>query len=360
VTRAELAQQLWTDAQSSAHLQRRLRAAYRGRHDVLDALWWRAHPSTRSPSGQPDPASTLPEALAEVYSRHSTTEPLLEFLDPVSNHMVRATEADRVLRTLTLDLARDAAALDEFFTEFEESAKTEPFAQNGASEKNRLAVARDGAALASTAFLRRRHPGFVRAAVQQRGTAYFVVAGAVVGAAATAVFIGIAHDLTGGPSPTTSGTASGMTSGPVADTPSPSPNADPNHGARGAVAPADPFQIFTERSEYETGIDPLLGSGFVPLDIRRLPDAGAASAGFRMFAAQRADGDYCLILQHPDNTIGVVCATPETITRRGLRLEAIVIPDAPGDTYPQPFEPVDVSIVWDRSGEFTTQFEPRF
>jgi hypothetical protein len=320
VSRAELAHQLWTDAQSNAHLQRRLRAAYRGRHDVLDALWWRAHPSTRSPNGQSDPASTLPEALAEVYSRRSSTEPLLEFLDPVSNHMVRATEADRVLRTLTVDLSRDAAALDATLDEFEEPAESKPTSERG---KFAQAMAR-----------------------HRRGVAYSLVAGFVVGATATGLSIGAARDL--------AGSLSSATPGAAAETPSPSPSGPP------LARPADPFRIFTERTESVAGIAPLLGAGYLPDSIRSLPDAGSASAGFGMFAAQRADGAYCLILRHPDNDIDAACATPDTIVRRGLRLEAIVVTDAPGDVYPQPFAPVSVTILWDRSGVFTTQFEPRF
>lgn len=47
----------------------RVRSAYRGRHDVLDALWWAAHPLTTAPSGTQDPATGLAALQRAVFAR---------------------------------------------------------------------------------------------------------------------------------------------------------------------------------------------------------------------------------------------------------------------------------------------------
>lgn len=48
-----------------------LRDAYRGRHDVLDALWWAAHPLTDSARGLPDPAVEHRLLQRAAYARAS-------------------------------------------------------------------------------------------------------------------------------------------------------------------------------------------------------------------------------------------------------------------------------------------------
>jgi hypothetical protein len=125
VNRAEVAQRLWTDARADAHLLGRLRAAYRGHGEVVDALWWRANPLTHTPDCRPDPASELAPLVERVYSRpvdsdaRGGPEPLVEFVDPISMHVVTATESGRTLRTLTLRLGEDAKALDELLERFD-------------------------------------------------------------------------------------------------------------------------------------------------------------------------------------------------------------------------------------------------
>ena len=328
----ELAQRLWTDAQTNVHLRVRLRASYRGRHDVLDALWWRAHPSTRSPGGEPDPSTALPELMAEVYSRRGMSEPLIEFLDPVSDRMVRATASGQALRALTIDLTHDAAALDAVLEQF-----GQPNEHDGAGQTRRTR---------QTEQTGQDRP---RDRSGRRTAAKSTLAG-VAGALALTLTAFLA--------------LTGWNSGSLFPDLGPGVPGPAGSGSSGADATSavrdDPFQIFDTPAQYTTGVTHLLGPEFLPLTLRRIPNAAAAVTGLHMFAVQRTDGTYCLILQQPKDETDEACATREAIQQRGLRLQAIVVPEDPGSTYPQPFDPVNASIEWDRHGVFTAHFEPRF
>ncbi|MDY7555508.1 hypothetical protein [Cryobacterium sp. 10C3] len=105
-------------AQADAALHEVLRRGYPGRHDVLDALWWRAHPLTETPAGRPDPAAELPELQAAVYSRARSPE--------------SASEDEQRLAALQLALGRDTADLDALLGQYPTLeagalAKTGPF-----------------------------------------------------------------------------------------------------------------------------------------------------------------------------------------------------------------------------------------
>ena len=112
MTLKTVAGRLETAAETDPGLVIALRAAYRGRHDVQDALWWRAHPLSRSPGGHPDPLVGLGAEQAAVYSRSRIDGPLSEVADPDTGEPVTATLGEHRLRELTRLLAQDAAALD--------------------------------------------------------------------------------------------------------------------------------------------------------------------------------------------------------------------------------------------------------
>lgn len=88
-----------------------LRAAYSGRHDVLDALWWAAHPHTDSPRGIPDPAISLIDLQHAVFSRAAADSPLTEVLDPETGTTLRLRESELRLREAQRGLADDARQL---------------------------------------------------------------------------------------------------------------------------------------------------------------------------------------------------------------------------------------------------------
>jgi hypothetical protein len=88
-----------------------LRAAYRGRHDVLDALWWAAHPFTTSPRGVADPATGLRDLQRAVFSRAAANSPLVEAVHPETGVTVRVRESEHRLRQEQELLSNDAKHL---------------------------------------------------------------------------------------------------------------------------------------------------------------------------------------------------------------------------------------------------------
>ncbi|HEU4807751.1 MAG TPA: hypothetical protein VFT01_05775 [Homoserinimonas sp.] len=88
-----------------------LRAAYHGRHDVLDALWWAAHPLTDSPRGVADPARGLLELQRAVFSRAAADSPMVEVTDPETGAMRRLRESEHRLQEAERTISGDAQHL---------------------------------------------------------------------------------------------------------------------------------------------------------------------------------------------------------------------------------------------------------
>ncbi|MHA6667729.1 serine/threonine-protein kinase [Homoserinimonas sp. A447] len=98
-------------AESDPEFEAALQAAYIGRHDLLDALWWAAHPLTSSPRGVADPATGLPELQRAVFSRAATDSPLIEVVDPETGENARLRESEHRLRQEQRLLSEDAQHL---------------------------------------------------------------------------------------------------------------------------------------------------------------------------------------------------------------------------------------------------------
>ncbi len=62
------ADDLYVRAKEDPKFLHAVRDAYTGRHDVLDALWWTAHPTDAAPSGTPSPAVTLGDLKHRLFS----------------------------------------------------------------------------------------------------------------------------------------------------------------------------------------------------------------------------------------------------------------------------------------------------
>ena len=105
-----LAARLLDQATDDRSLRTRLRASYPGRHDVLDALWWRAHPLSTAPSGTPDPALELEPLRRAAYAR-STAAPV-RYTDTATGMSALVAPAELALRQAMGALEADAAALD--------------------------------------------------------------------------------------------------------------------------------------------------------------------------------------------------------------------------------------------------------
>lgn len=116
---ADVAERLLVRCDHDPEFEVRLRNAYDGRHDVLDALWWAAHPLTRTPHGAPDPAGELRELQRAAFSRSATESPiadLVDLVDPQTGTARRVTEAEHRLheaqQLLTADAHQLADAID--------------------------------------------------------------------------------------------------------------------------------------------------------------------------------------------------------------------------------------------------------
>ena len=101
------AERLLERAGDDPEFDARLRAAYQGRHDVLDALWWAAHPLTSTPRGTADPASELRELQRAAFSRSAAATPA-ETLEAER----RLHEAERALADDARHLAEAVAAVE--------------------------------------------------------------------------------------------------------------------------------------------------------------------------------------------------------------------------------------------------------
>jgi hypothetical protein len=93
----------------------RVREAYTGRHDVLDAVAWRLRPGMPGPSGAADPASALPALQALVYGRGAQALDAGERLglEASLGRLMAELEADSVALDAALEAARAATALAE-------------------------------------------------------------------------------------------------------------------------------------------------------------------------------------------------------------------------------------------------------
>lgn len=306
--RAATAETLWTDSQSDADLLADLRAAYRGRFDVLDALWWRAHPGVPTPGGVPDPAAELDTLSASVYSKGSTSEPIVDFIDPETNQPVRTTEDGRRLRLLTLQLAEDSAALDAAVQKLSEPRALRP------------ASAPSPAAQPST-------PGVPRRLTRRRAVAAGLAGAAVLGV----LGVGAATTIL-----------------------------NPTFGAgSGVAASPEVLQIFTDHDRYPVVITSDLGDRFNPASIRGVTPPGAEDAGYELYVAQNTDGDYCVVLQNLEGRLDTRCTSAVELASSGLRLDAVVIPPPSVLESSQPPTPFDVTVIWSTDGTFTAAFTPR-
>ncbi len=90
----------------------RLRELYTGRHDALDALWWRLHPRETSPRGVADPVIERDGLQRQAFSREGETAPTLEQRDVITGAAIRLTADEHRLRELDAHLSEDARALD--------------------------------------------------------------------------------------------------------------------------------------------------------------------------------------------------------------------------------------------------------
>ena len=341
-----LAGHLREAAQADAALHAVLRRDYPGRHDVLDALWWRAHPLTESPAGRPDPAAALPSLQAAVYSRARSAE--------------SAPEDEERLAALQQALDQDTADLE---TLLEQHATPE------------------AAALAKTAQLLSARAEKGPLSAPDRGT-FSALAGTVAGDA-TEIEVDAGPEAGAGPENAAprrlrglragalvlAGTAIGVLSllalqasglAGATDAPGGTVSTAGVSETAGPSASADDLLAIFDGPEFvpdETA--PALGGEYTAVHSLFGP---ALDAPYSVFAARLRDDQYCLILRNADLTGTSACTTLDELVGSGLHLNATVMgaldsadPLSASVTYDQL---IDVSVDWTSAGGMSSTSGP--
>lgn len=122
-------------AQSDPEFEAGLRSAYRGRHDVLDALWWAAYPLTDSPRGVSDPAAGLRELQRAAFSRAAAEAPAVEVVDSQTGERVRMRESEHQLHQAQRLLAKDAQHLADAIGAGEPAVEHQPAVPGSAQDE---------------------------------------------------------------------------------------------------------------------------------------------------------------------------------------------------------------------------------
>ncbi|TFD50188.1 hypothetical protein E3T55_09785 [Cryobacterium frigoriphilum] len=343
----ERTQALWDLLQTDAPQLAAVRASYHGppsgTGDVLDALWWRLHPLTRTPAGLLDPAADLPALQARVYARpvaQPLAEPLAEpfsaGLDPATGRTRHATAAQHELWQLEQRLAGDAAALDAILERMSRAASATSLstslsgsgAANGAATDtltDTVTVAPSGAGPAASAVVSTQAPVNMvgRFARRRRGLAVFVL-GAVVGA----VCAGLAATL-------------------MPEFAEPSAAGRGSSSATNDSATATALRIFSDPESWPDDTPPALGAEYDALTIRSVPGAVLPSHDYGVYVAHRVGGDVCIIVQQNHRSVETACTMPAVLADRGLGVRATVAADTP--------DAVFVTVAWQPDGSIVAE-----
>lgn len=116
------AERLLEQASGDPEFEAKLRAGYHGRHDVLDALWWAAHPLTSTPRGVANPASALRDLQRAAFSRSVAETPIVDVVDPETGVTRRVPEAEHRLHEAGRKLDDDARQLADAIATVEATA----------------------------------------------------------------------------------------------------------------------------------------------------------------------------------------------------------------------------------------------
>lgn len=342
MTQEVLAQRLWTAAQKDPDLRTWLRRSYRGRFDVCDALWWRANPLSPTPAGRTDPAVELIDLKAAVYRLHAEPEPVVEFVDPITQRTVSATETEHRLRTRMREQAQEDAALDALLAAAESGTAE---AGRGAAGATGVPAPAGGSARSVADASGKAEPGPASGGRGRKRSfaALLVAAGALAGSLATLA----GATLAGRPG--------------VPNDAGPPARVSIDDQAPGPVEPRaaepDVLQVFDEPQSFADGKVPDLGHRFVPTSIRSV-GAAPAEAGYGVYVAQRGTAQYCLVVQNANRTGTNTCAGKANLARTGLRVTATVMGTVSVSGNPRMPVLLEVYVVWAPDGSITTTSHP--
>jgi hypothetical protein len=282
-----------------------LNGSSRDTQDVLDALWWAAHPLRPTPIGRTDPAVYLVELQAAVFSRAAVPEPQVERIE--AGLIVRATASEHRLRQLTLNLAARAAAVDHLVTRF----------GRGLAQSTDAAVPVDEDLAAGVSLPSPPAPTDSSAAAgihssrptsRVRWHTIVLAVGITVGVLGTLGAQALQHSFTA--------TFANAAVAPAPTSGQSSPAPLPDAAAIRAVT-----AIFDQPADPLAGELADLGPAYNTVRVAGLPQRGT----YGIYLAQRGTRQYCLVIQHVDLTASSICAGVNVIAQEGLRLNTVVL-----------------------------------
>jgi hypothetical protein len=325
------AERLWVAARADAALLADMRGAYRGRFDVLDALWWRAHPLTPTSDGRQDPVAELAPLQAAVYSRAAGTEPGI----------------GQRLAALEAQLAADGAALDatlEWFNQWEQSAAghgavADCVLTDGAVEDGAAATEAGAEPFTFTAEVE-------RPPVASRRASPFLL---VAAGAALGVLVTIGVQAIQGQPVVTDAAPGSSTLSEYYDSKPPTPESTP---AEIAHAGGDMFQVFAEAPGFPPGQGPDLGPDYLSEWTRQvgMHDDGV----YATYVSRNDAGEYCLIVAGAKGSNSAACGAADLVTKSGLTVHAVVDGKDPGLDGPEHLVKLEVTANCSPDGSIST------
>jgi hypothetical protein len=295
----------------------RVAAAYTGRHDILDALWWRDHPMSPTPEGTPSPAADLTSLRADVFGRPADPAPTpapapasSRAAHPSGDPSTAATDAAaRRLEALERELADDRRAIDaavESATALPgETLGSTPQATGPRSAERRPAhgLADDPGDAAADADDSDSSPAAADTPPRRRalligGAA--VLLGALIGAGVVVATVGVADGTVAAGGSSTSATAeSEAAAGSTVDSPA-------------------AIRVF-DREQVPSDLPPTLRN--VRLRETTIRPLGPSGTGW-LYAARDVDDQVCLVLVQPSGLYSASCVPQERFPADGILLRA--------------------------------------
>ncbi|GGF11530.1 hypothetical protein [Subtercola lobariae] len=331
--------------------------AYRGRHTVADALWWRAHPLTDAPSGAIDPASERADLQVRAYSRSGVDSPDVSIVDPATNESVLMPARAAPLFVLERQLEADAEALDAAVQDARaELARAETRAAERSAALARAAALADdeslddefddgAAANAEGALGGTRANGRSATTWRRRSQVWMWTAVAcgvlLLGGVALVVVEQVAPEATPGfallpgaagtgiPSPSATETAGGTSLGlTIFEDPTLAPSIPP--------ANIDPY--------------------YKPDSLRLL---GVADTDLTVYAVENRIDQPCLLAVYTDGTQSATCVTKEEFASMGIELRITSLRvNGVSSSYPYRSAAQDV-VFWNPDGSYGVSSSPQ-
>ncbi|MFB2555624.1 hypothetical protein [Herbiconiux liangxiaofengii] len=311
-------------ARRDAAFRERVEREYDGRHDVLDALWWREHPDAPSPAGEPAPSTRRAELQRVAFAR---AEP------GAADAVPRADRAAAELRRLDAELAEERRAIDAAVAAASVAAATtvtavtaaRPSAAGhsashpaGPDDEGLDDGVANGSGADGPADIRSAAPSPTASGLGRRRLAGVVAAAFAVAVLGGAAGFGLAQTVAA-----SGGDAAGGDGAPFAD-------------AGTALA------IF-DRPQAPGDQPPLLYN----VQLREETLRTLSMPGVPLYVARDIDGDVCVVLVQTNGTYSANCVPDDRFPATGLLIRgSIAVTGRPsqGDQQPQSF--VDVEATW--------------